>query len=383
MSTKKKIITVITGTRADYGILKSVLRAIDQHTDLRLNVLITGMHLLKQFGFTAQEVMDDGWPICGKVPLQTDNDNPFNQSIAMGRAISGMTKCYQRTKTDIVLVLGDRLEMLAAAVAATASQLLLAHIHGGDIAPGIQDDACRHAISKLAHIHFAASAGAAKRLVQLGEKPQHIYNTGSPALDLLNKEICKEPGLLSDFTGIDIKSPFLVVMQHPAGGTSSQEHQRMQLTLRACRRTQLPLLIIYPNCDTGYPGITKAIEQVRKYSDCHIFKHLPRHIFLGCLKYCRVLVGNSSCGIIESGRLKIPVINIGPRQKKRERGKHVFDCDYQEEIIHHLLNNILKSNRLDLKPCRIYGTGGSGPRIAVILARKRITPELRQKLITY
>ena len=187
----KRRIMVVTGTRAEYGIFRPVLEAIDRHEKLELQLVVTGMHLLRKFGYTVKDILADGWRIDGKVRLQSQQDDILDQSRGLGRAITGLTNEYARLDSEIVLVMGDRLETFAAASAAAASGLPLAHIHGGDIALGIQDDAYRHAISKLAHLHFAASKGAKERLVRMGEDSWRVYRTGSPALDNLSQILVK------------------------------------------------------------------------------------------------------------------------------------------------------------------------------------------------
>jgi GDP/UDP-N,N'-diacetylbacillosamine 2-epimerase (hydrolysing) len=380
----KRRVMVITGTRADYGILLPVIQAIDKHPKLELQLLATGMHLLRKFGHTIDEVEQDGWPIAGRVRLQGSRDDIIGNSRAFGTAIARMADIFHHTKTDIVLVLGDRMEMFAAAAAATASQLTLAHIHGGDTAIGVQDEAYRHAISKLAHIHFAASAGAQKRLLMLGEESFRIYQTGSPALDNLSKKICKKITVLNSRAGFDVMEDFLLVLQHPAGGSASQEEKRMAQTLSGCDRKGLKLLVLCPNCDSGFSGIIRAAQRFCRAKSHPFIKHLPRDVFLGLLTHARVLIGNSSSGIIETGYLNVDVIDVGPRQTGRDRGANVIDIDYGRKNVSGAVDKILqRRGKNRRKPCTIYGDGRSGIRIAAILAKTRIDQKLKQKKITY
>ncbi len=379
----KRRIAVVTGTRSDYGLLKSVMEAIDEHPQLRLQVVVTGMHLLRRFGYTISQVESDGWQLDGRVRLQGEHDDVIGQSRGLGRAISQMTDIFSRLKTQVVLVLGDRLEAFAAAAAATASQLVLGHIHGGDVAMGVQDDAYRYAISKLAHIHFAASQQAEKRLLRLGEEPFRIYQTGSPALDNLSKKICKDIEELNKWAGFDVRRDFVVVLQHPAGATARQEQQRMAQTLNGCDGKGLKILVLYPNCDPGFSGIVRAAQTFCKAHNQRLIKHLPREVYLGLLTRARALVGNSSSGIIETGYLNVDVINVGPRQADRDRGTNVIDVDYGRDNVAGLLDRILARRKRQRKPSGIYGDGRSGRKIAAALARVRIDQRLRQKKIAY
>ena len=376
-------VAVVTGTRADYGILVPVLIAIKRRRTLRLQVIVTGMHLLRGFGNTWREVEGDGWPIDAKVRLQGERDDALSQSRGLGKAIGGFTDAFAKLGTEVVLVLGDRVEAFGAAAAATASRLVLAHIHGGDAAMGIQDDAYRHAISKLAHIHFAASAGSRDRLLRMGEQEFRIHLTGSPGLDGLSDKACKNVRKLNEWAGFDVRGDFLMVLQHPAGGTPSQEGWRMRETLAACADKGLSVLVLYPNCDAGFSGIVEVAKRVCHRNGWGLLQNVPRAIYLGLLRRTKALVGNSSSGIIEAGALNVDVLNVGPRQTGRERGTNVYDVDYGREKVSAVLASVLRQPSRDGVGCRIYGDGRSGARIARILAEVALNDRLRQKRIAY
>jgi GDP/UDP-N,N'-diacetylbacillosamine 2-epimerase (hydrolysing) len=381
--TKKRRVGVVTGTRAEYGIYRPVLEAIRKQPQLELQLFVTGMHLLRQFGYTVREIEQDCWSITGRVRLQGEKDDAVGQSRGLGRAITGLTNHFARLKTDIVLVMGDRIEAFAGAAAATASQLVLGHIHGGDIAEGIQDEAYRHAISKLAHVHFPASKGSKERLIRLGEEKFRIYQTGSPAVDNLSKMICRDKEELSRGAGFDVGEDFAVVLQHPAGGTVHQEEKRMAQTLRAIGDKGLQVLVLYPNSDPGFSGIVRAAKRFSKREGYRLLKHVPREVYMGLLERSRVLVGNSSSGLIEASRLNVDVVNVGSRQRGRERGSNVVDAAYgaaTEKAITALLRTKRPARR---RAERIYGDGKSSEKIASILARIRLDGRLKQKRIAY
>ncbi|MBI9017646.1 MAG: UDP-N-acetylglucosamine 2-epimerase (hydrolyzing) [Phycisphaerae bacterium] len=384
MTTKQiKNITVITGTRADYGILRSVIAAIDKHPKLNLQIIATGQHLLKKFGHTINEIKTDGYKINAEIKLQPSIDCMTSQAIAMGKAISQLAKAYRDLETDIVLVLGDRLEAFAAASAAVACGKCLAHIHGGDAAQGIQDDSYRHAITKLAHIHFPACDSSAKRIIKLGEEKSRIYQTGSPSIDNLSKNICRSISTLNQYADFDIREKFLIILQHPIGQKPEIEAQYMLDTLKACHAKCRNNIVLYPNSDSGHAAIIDAAKPYCLSHNLKFIKHLPRNIFLGLLSRCQCLVGNSSAGIVETSALNVDVINIGPRQKGRQQGKYVIDCDYGQKNVEKALNIALKRNKNNRKPCKIYGIGRSGTKIAAVLAKTKISRELFIKNICY
>ncbi|MBN2210004.1 MAG: UDP-N-acetylglucosamine 2-epimerase (hydrolyzing) [Sedimentisphaerales bacterium] len=379
---KKRRICVVTGTRAEYGLLVPVMQAIDKHPKLQLQLLVTGMHLLPRFGRTIRQIQKDGWRIDARVRLQSDKDSPLDQAQGLGRAITAMARAFDRLKTDIVVVLGDRIEPFAAAAAATASGRVIGHIHGGDAAPGVFDDAWRPAISKLSHLHFAAGKDAARRLKRLAEPDFRIYQTGSPALDNLSEIICNEENTLSNAAGFDIRQDFLMVAQHPAGGTTAQEARRMKQTIQACVSKSLPVIILYPNSDPGFSGILKVLQDYGRHPACYLLKNVPRGTFLGLLQRTRALVGNSSGGIIEAGALNVDVINVGHRQQGRARSRNVVDADYGIAAVSAALDRVLgrRRRRRGFRP-GVYGDGRAGERIADILGRVKMDERLRQKRI--
>jgi len=381
---KKRRVVVVTGTRSEYGLLRPVMAGIDGHEGLGLQLVVTGMHLLRRFGYTVKEIEADGWRIDARVKLQGEKDDVIGQSMGLGRAITKMSEEFYQLGSEVVLVLGDRIEAFAGAAAATASQLVLGHIHGGDVAAGVQDDAYRDAISKLAHVHFAATKAAKERLIGLGEEKFRVYQTGSPSIDNLAKIVCKDRAELSKWAGFNVGEDYVVVLQHPAGGTAKQEEKRMRQTLEGCRCKGLKILVLYPNSDAGFSGITRAIDKYASEEDIWVLKHIPRGIYLGFLKRSRALVGNSSSGIIEAGHLNVDVVNVGPRQTGRERGANVRDVDYGAAGIARELALMLRDRPATKRKAeRIYGDGRSGKRIASILAKLNLDQRLRQKRIAH
>ncbi len=364
-STRPRRIAIITGTRAEYGLLRSTMEAIDRRKSTQLQLVVTGIHLLKKFGLTNKEIVQDGWSIDVKVPMQRGDDSLEDQALGLSRGIAGMAKFFTASQSDIVLVLGDRIEAMAGALAAVTTGRALAHIHGGDVAPGDFDDAIRHAITKLAHIHFPATRSAAKRIISMGEDATQVHCVGAPGLDdlrLLKKRIRKPRE----------KSNRALIVQHPTGRSAHQEFRVMQMILSAVSEAGLDRTIIMPNTDRGHSGIQRAIQRHIKSSrtgQVIVHASLPRNEFLRALIQADMLVGNSSCGIIEAPFAGTPSINVGARQHGRERaGKSVVDSRETHRDIMASIRSA-KAKRPINKESTLYGVDPVGPKIAAILSR--------------
>jgi UDP-hydrolysing UDP-N-acetyl-D-glucosamine 2-epimerase len=346
-----RTIAVVTGTRAEFGLLRTVMRAIAAHPRLRLRTIVTGAHLTRG---TWRDVAAAGLPIDARVPMQKPGGiGRAADGAALGRGIIGISRVLAATTPDFVVVLGDRIEAFAAASAASIGGIRVAHLHGGDRAEGVADEAMRHAISKLSHLHFAATVRSRNRLVRMGEWPELVFNVGSPAADELRDVVAAGD------------APDFIVMMHPVGGDDLQERRWMMQTLRAsARRLGSPAkrLIIAPNSDAGSSGIRAALKAAR----ADFAEHLPRDRFVAMLKGAKAIVGNSSAGLIEAAILRVPCVNIGPRQNGREKPRNVVDCDYGQSAVAGAIDQAMG---LDLRGLRHpYGDGGTGERVAGILA---------------
>ena len=376
---RRRRVAVVTGTRAEYGLLGSPMRAIAGHPGLGLQLVVAGMHLLEKFGHTVDDITNDGWRIAVRVPMQFGDDQRLDQSKGLARGLAGMARFFVRAGTDVVVVLGDRIEAMAGALAGTTTGCVVAHIHGGDVAPGDLDEGLRHAITKLAHIHLAATGQAVRRIVRLGERPEHVHNVGAPGLDrlfeVLGDRARSSPG----------KQPWALVAQHPTGRSPQRERRTMSAILRAVADHRLRPVVIYPNSDRGHSGIIAAIQAAasRAGADLRVERSLPRDDYLRLLADVPVLVGNSSSGIIEAASAGTPAVNVGDRQAGRQRnGRSVIDCGETRDQIQAAIGKALRRRpRLGGSSC--YGQGGAGQRMADILARTRINQALRRKRITY
>ena len=369
-------IAVVTGTRAEYGLLRSPMEAIRSHRRLRLQLVVTGMHLLRKFGRTVDEIVRDGWGVDATVKMQTGSDDPLDQSQGLGRVVAGMAKFFQQAGSDLVVVLGDRIEAMAGALAAVTTGRIVAHIHGGDIAPGDFDDDLRHAITKLAHLHLTATPGARKRVIRMGESPDRVHCVGAPGFDRLIQ-------LLRAGRRSKSRAGGALIVQHPSGRAPTRERRTMSAILRAAAGAGLDPVIIYPNSDRGHTGIIQAIDAYRRRAGngaVQRFRSLDRDSFLRLLIEADLIVGNSSSGIIEAPAAGTPSVNVGARQRGRERaGPSVIDADESVESIRAAIDAALRKRPITGKP-NPYGDGSAGRRIAELLASVPLDDTFRHKV---
>ena len=383
MPTAQRKVCFVTGTRAEFGLMRSTLRAIQSQPHLDLQLVVTGMHLDRKHGRRIDAIRREGWTV-DAVPWPSASNDPDATAAAMGGAIAGLARVFAKLRPDVVLVCGDRVEAFAAAAAGHVAQRVVAHVHGGDRAQGQVDDALRHAITKLAHIHFAATRQSAARISKLGEDGSRIHVVGAPGLD----GILEDPLTVMELRGLipDLRKHFFaLVVLHPDEPSEAMAFDRASMLLRAVRKIPYEqIVIVAPNNDPGAAGIFRAWESATKRGkNISVHRDLPRRAFLALLRDAAVLVGNSSAGIIEAASFGTPVVNIGPRQLGRERSGNVTDVPYGEAAVGKALKHLWnrgKSRRFTGR--NVYG-GGAGERIASVLGRIALDGGLRRKLITY
>lgn len=344
---RKRVIAVVTGSRAEFGLLEPVMRAIDGHPRLALKTIATGMHWTTN---SWRDIGAAGFAIDARVKMQRRGQVGYAADVqSLSRGVAGIGRAIAKIQPDFVLVLGDRIEALAGALAASIGGVRLWHLHGGDRAEGVADEAIRHAISKLAHLHFPATPASGYRLVQMGESPRRVHVVGSPAIDGLAPWIKRST-----------RGETLVVLQHPVGRSDMEEERAMWATLAATKH--YPRVVLAPNADPGSLGIRRAIKR----AGVELVEHLPRAKFLDLLASAGTIVGNSSAGLIEAAALKLPCVNVGPRQNGREKPENVVDTDYGQDAVRRAVRRAVK---LDLRRMRHpYGDGKTGLRIASLLA---------------
>ncbi|KGM97333.1 UDP-N-acetylglucosamine 2-epimerase (hydrolyzing) [Clostridium botulinum] len=381
----KRKIAVITGTRADYGIYYSVLKAIEKHKDLELYLIVCGMHLSPEFGMTINEIEKDGFKIDDNIDTILSSDSGGAMAKSIGITLMGLTQSLDRIKPDVLLILGDRGEMIAGALAAIHMNIPVAHIHGGEVT-GTVDESIRHSITKLSHIHFPANEDSRERIIKMGEEKENVYVVGAPGIDYIkNTEYLSREEVLRRFNLKDDK--IFILTQHPVTTEKDMVVYQIEETLSAIAELGIQTIISYPNSDNGGREIIKVIEKYRKkYDFLKVFKNLSQVEYLSLLNNADIMIGNSSSGIIEAPSFKLPVINIGTRQQGRLRACNIIDVGYNRKEILNAIDKVLYNGefREKLKKCENpYGDGHSGERIASILSKIEINQQLIQKRITY
>lgn len=360
MSTRRRI-AIVTGTRAEFGLLRPVMASVREHAELELLVIAAGSHLISPAESYRDVKAEFGESIADAIPMQVaGRTGRLEDAEALGVGIARMARCFGRLSPDWVVVLGDRIEAFAGASAASVGGFALAHIHGGDRAEGVADESMRHAITKLAHLHLAATAQSGERLRRLGERPDLVFVVGSPAIDGLDAI-----APLPDPAFRDLGAPDTVLLLHPAGRAPGQERGAAEAALAALRGRRV--LAFHPNHDPGRDGTFEALSAA---ADLRLVTHLARDRFIGLLKRLAdgggVMVGNSSAALIEAAALRLPAVDIGPRQAGRERAANAVHADETAEDIARALEEALRIDRAAI--AHPYGDGRAGPAIAARLA---------------
>jgi GDP/UDP-N,N'-diacetylbacillosamine 2-epimerase (hydrolysing) len=378
-------IAVITGTRADYGILKSVLKEIEANKELQLSLIVSGMHLSSEFGYTVGEIEKDGFKIAAKIAALHREDTRASMAKSLGECLSGTAEALEKIDPHILLVLGDRGEMLASAVAATYMGIPIAHIHGGDISGNV-DEPVRHTITKLAHIHFAATRESAKRIKRMGEEPWRIHVVGAPGLDPIQNGKVTELKEIAAKYRLDSSKPVLLVLQHSIVTEAEDAASQIRQTLGAIKELKFQTVLIYPNADAGSRRMIKVIKEYEKCQFLRTFKSISHEDYLGLMRLVSVMVGNSSSGIIEAPSFGLPVVNIGTRQIGRQRAENVIDVGYDRDEIAKAVKKALfdQEFREKVKHCKNpYGDGKAGKRIVKVLSEIELGKKLLEKRMMY
>lgn len=383
---KRKIAVVVTA-RPSYSRVKTVLQAINNNDKLELQLIIAASALLDRYGSAVDFIEKDGFTIAAKVFNVLEGENLTAAAKTTGIGILELSTVFDNLKPDIVVTVADRYETMATAIAASYMNIPLAHIQGGEVTGNI-DEKVRHSITKLSDYHFVASESARKRVIKLGENSEFVFNTGCPSIDLAaailnSNQLDFNP--YEKYGGVgakpDLSKGYIIVMQHPVTTEYQDSRKHIESTLHAINQLNYPTLWFWPNVDAGADGTSTGIRAFResnKLENVHFFKNMEGIDFLKLLKNSIALVGNSSVGIRECAFLGVPVINIGSRQNRRDRGNNVIDVEYNTKQIINAMSTITES----LKPSisYIYGKGDAGKRIATLLES---LPLMFHKTITY
>lgn len=386
MNHPRKIAVVITA-RPSYSRVKTVLTAIKKHSELELQLIVAASALLDRYGSAVNYIEKDGFEIAAKVFNVLEGENLTAAAKTTGIGILELSTVFDNLRPDIVVTVADRFETMATAISASYMNIPLAHIQGGEVTGNI-DEKVRHSITKLADYHFVASESAKQRVIQLGENPEMVFNTGCPSIDIA-QEVAQKTELTFDpyakYGGVgsqpDLSQGYIVVMQHPVTNEYQDSRKHIEATLMAIQKINLPTLWFWPNVDAGADGTSSGIRSFRekhKMENVHFFKNMEGDDFLNLLYFSKCLVGNSSVGIRECAYLGVPVVNIGSRQNRRDRGENVVDVSYDQTEITNAVKTFL--DQKERKKSEVYGGGNAGEKIAQLL---KDLPLQFHKTITY
>ncbi|UWU66962.1 UDP-N-acetylglucosamine 2-epimerase [Bradyrhizobium sp. NC92] len=370
---KRRRIAVVTGSRADYGLLRGILARLKAADDVALSVIACGMHLVPRFGETWKIVEADGFSIAAKIDLALDDDRAETVARGTGIGVAGFAEALPKLAPDVLVVLGDRYEVLAAAVAATLLNIPIAHIHGGEITAGAFDDAIRHAITKMACLHFVAAEPYRQRVIQMGEQPDFVFNVGAPGLDLADSTPKLTRAELFTKLGISGPERFLLVTLHPTTAQPEADAANVTALLSALAEVDdRSIIFTGVNADPGYRAIDDAIKAfvAARGHRAHHFSSLGSERYWAALQLADAVLGNSSSGILEAPAVSVPSINIGDRQKGRLRAASIIDCPADSAAILASLRSIFEG-RFQPDPAHMppYGRGGASEAIAGTLRR--------------
>ncbi|MDX6514195.1 MAG: hypothetical protein QOE36_3699 [Gaiellaceae bacterium] len=381
-------ICVVVGSRANYSSIKSAMRAIAEHPDLQLQLVVGASALLDRYGTVLDVIERDGFEPDERVFMLIEGETPSTMAKSTGLGLLELPTAFERLQPDVVITVGDRFETMATALAATYMNIPLAHTMGGEVSGNI-DESIRHAVTKFAHVHFPACTDAAERIVRMGEEPERVHVVGCPRMDLVAETLAETDGNgngLSELFNVgvggtfDLDRPFLLVSQHPVTTEYGDGERQIEETLAGLQELDLPAVMLWPNADAGSEHVARGIRKFREHEDdsrLHFFKNLPTPDYIRLMAKTACLVGNSSSAIREGSFIGTPAVNVGPRQEGRQRGSNIMDVGYDRREIADAVRAQVEHGSYESEP--IYGDGHAGERIAEILSgaeiriNKRIT----------
>lgn len=387
MKGKRNILSV-TGIRSEYDIMSSVYRSIHEHPKLDLSIVVTGAHLTNFYGYTVDEIRADGFFIADEVESLINGDRDSSRVKGLAIQLQGLVQTVTRLRPDFLLILGDREESITTALVGAYMNIPVAHVGGGDRVIGNVDDQVRHAVTKLAHIHFVTNQESYERVLKLGEEKFRVFITGNPGLDRILNTPHLSDDELSERMGFELSAgePLILLIQHAISSEIDDSYFQMKQTLEAVKALGTKIVLSYPNSDAGGQRMINAIREYEGLEFLHIVKNIPRLEYINIMRRARCMLGNSSAGILEAPLLKLPVVNVGNRQKGRLHAENVQFVPHDSDAIRVALQKALfdESYRTDVQRCsNPYGDGHSAGRIADILADIDINEKFLIKDITY
>ncbi|WP_197712306.1 UDP-N-acetylglucosamine 2-epimerase [Polynucleobacter necessarius] len=364
-------ICVITGTRAEYGLLRWIMQGIKDDPELRLQIIATGMHLSPEFGLTYKSIEEDGFHIDRKVEMLTSSDTPVGITKSMGLGMVGFADALNELDPDLIVVLGDRFEIFSAVSAALLARIPVAHIHGGESTEGVIDESIRHSITKMSHLHFVSAEEYRRRVIQLGERPERTHLVGAPGIDGIKRLKLLDRAQLEESLGFKLGSKSLLITFHPVTlekATAGDQFEELLASLALLKDTQL--IFTMPNADTDGRELIKLVENfVSRHSNAKSYNSLGQLRYLSCLAQVDGVVGNSSSGLLEAPSFRKGTVNIGDRQRGRLHSESVINCEPERESISAALRRLYSDQfQSNLKRVKnIYGEGGASDAIVSIV----------------
>jgi GDP/UDP-N,N'-diacetylbacillosamine 2-epimerase (hydrolysing) len=382
-TSKNKKICVITGSRAEYGLLRNTILNIKKENKFNLKLIVTGSHLSKKYGFTLNEIKKDRILITKKIDLNLISDNSIGVANSIAIGLKSFVKIFEKIKPDLILVLGDRFEILTATLASSLCRVPVCHIHGGELTEALLDDAFRHSITKMSHIHFAATQAYKKRIIQLGENPNNVFCVGGLGVDSIKKQKFLNKNTIEKKLKIKFLKNSALITFHPETLKKKTTYKNFIELLKSLKKLKnVTLIFTMPNHDIESSIIYKLIINfVKKNNNSYFFKSLGQKLYFSCCNNIDFMIGNSSSGLLEMPSFKKFTINIGDRQKGRIKAKSVINCKFENKEISKAINFVLnKKNQKFLKNIKNpYGTGGASKKIVSILKKIKIEEIINKK----
>lgn len=361
-----KRVAVVTATRAEYGILTPLIKAINDDNDLELDLIVTGTHLSEKHGYTKKFIEADGFPIAHEIPILENGNMPYDISITMANAIKGFAECFKNDRPDMIVILGDRTEMLGIASAAMNERIPIAHLHGGEVTEGAVDDCVRHSLSKMSYLHFTSTEVYRKRVIQLGESPERVFFVGALSTENILKAPLKSEFEIKADVGIPKEMPYSVVTFHPV---TLEANSAKEQTLALCRameqKSEYFYLITMANSDAGGDTVNAIFADFAdKHENVKLVSSLGMIRYLSAVKYAKFVLGNSSSGIVEAPVLGTPTVNTGDRQRGRLMADTIINCLPDTESIISAINTAENMNHT---PTLMYGDGDTSAKIVGVI----------------
>jgi len=367
----KKKISVLTATRAEYGLLKPIIEKLNKNEELDVRIVATGAHLSPEFGLTFKEIEKDGFTIDEKIEILLSSDTPSSISKSMGLAMISFADYFSKLNPDLLIVLGDRYETLAVATTAMNQRIPIAHLYGGETTEGAIDESIRHAITKLSYLHFTSTEEYRNRVIQLGEHPSRVYTVGASGIEnVLNEELLSKSELEMDL-GISLSEPYAMVTFHPVTLENNSSEKQIQSLLEVCKEhSDLNFIFTKANADAEGRIINQFIDEYAKEnSNIIAFTSLGMRRYLSALKYCSLVIGNSSSGLVEAPSFGVPTVNIGDRQKGRLQASSVINCEPEQDSISQALDRATSKDFKEKakKTVNPYGEGDTSNKVVEVI----------------